>query len=221
MSAVDAAWYQIDGPANTAMITSIAITAHRSTSSGSRPSTRSGWRSSTASAAAWSTAPALATPHWEEVPGFEIGQQLHHIACRRRRQGGAHRAGERSGQHATGRGRPLWEVHVVDGVDGGSALITRMHHCIGDGTASVLVARALFDTSPKDWRTPAAKPPRREAKPGLVERLFTPAIDAAEWSVAAVRSVVGGAIDAATHPQQLAETAALVLAGAGRWPPSC
>jgi WS/DGAT/MGAT family acyltransferase len=106
-------------------------------------------------------------------------------------------------------------VHVVDGVDGGSALITRMHHCIGDGTASVLVARALFDTQATGWRSAPAAAVRRPAKPGRVERLFAPAIDAAEWSVEAVRSIVGGAIDAASHPRQLAGKAALVLAGAG------
>lgn len=217
MSAVDAAWYQIDGPANTAMITSIAIT--RAPLDFERVKAVYAQRLAQFDRFRCRVVDSrlpLATPHWEEVPGFEIGQQLHHIALPA--PGGKAALTALVSDLAStplDRGRPLWDVHVVDGVDGGSALITRMHHCIGDGTASVLVARALFDTSPKDWRTPAAKPPRREAKPGLVERLFTPAIDAAEWSVAAVRSVVGGAIDAATHPQQLAETAALVLAGAG------
>ena len=37
---------------------------------------------------------------------------------------------------------------MVDGVGGGSALITRMHHCMGDGTANVLIARTLFGTAP-------------------------------------------------------------------------
>jgi len=110
---------------------------------------------------------------------------------------------------------------VVDGVDGGSALITPHATCIGDGTASVLVARALFDTRRRTGARGGEAARGVKPKPGLVERLFTPAIDAAEWSVAAVRSVVGGAIDAATQPQQLAEPAAL---GAGRrpgrWPPS-
>lgn len=217
MSAVDAAWYQIDGPANTAMITSIAIT--RAPLDFERVKAVYAQRLAQFDRFRCRVVDSrlpLATPHWEEVPGFEIGQQLHHIALPA--PGGKAALTALVSDLAStplDRGRPLWEVHVVDGVDGGSALITRMHHCIGDGTASVLVARALFDTSPKDWRTPAAKPPRREAKPGLVERLFTPAIDAAEWSVAAVRSVVGGAIDAATHPQQLAGKAALVLAGAG------
>jgi diacylglycerol O-acyltransferase / wax synthase len=86
----------------------------------------------------------LATPHWEEVPGFEIDQQMHHIALPAP-GGKAALAALASDLASTplDRARPLWDVHVVDGVDGGSALITRMHHCIGDGTASVLVARAL------------------------------------------------------------------------------
>ena len=217
MSAVDAAWYHIDGPANTAMITSIAITREPldfervKTVYTRRLAQFDRFRCRVVESAL-----PLATPHWEEMPGFEIGQQLHHVALPAP-GGGAALAALVSDLASTplDRSRPLWDVHVVDGVDGGSALVTRMHHCIGDGTASVLVARALFDTSAKGWRATPATAARKTAAPGLIERLFAPAVDAAEWSVETLRSVVGGAIDAATHPQQLAEKAALVLAGAG------
>jgi len=217
MSAVDAAWFHIDGPANTAMITSIVLT--RAPLDFERVRTVYAQRLAQFERfrcrVVESTLP-LATPHWEEVPGFEIGQHVHHIALPA--PGGKAALVALLNDLAStplDRSRPLWDVHVVDGVDGGSALITRMHHCIGDGTASVLVARALFDTSPKGWRTAAAAPPRRATQPGLIERLFAPAVDAAEWSVEQLRSVVGGAIDAAAHPQQLVQRAALVLAGAG------
>ena len=217
MSAVDAAWYHIDGPANTAMITSIAIT--REPLDFERVKAVYAQRLAQFErfrCRAVDSALPLATPRWEEMPGFEIAQQLHHIALPAP-GGEAALAALVSDLASTplDRSRPLWDVHVVDGVDGGSALITRMHHCIGDGTASVLVARALFDTSPGGWRSPAPKAAGKRAAPGWIERLFSPAIDAAEWSVDAVRSIVGGAIDAATHPQQLAGKAALVLAGAG------
>jgi diacylglycerol O-acyltransferase len=217
MSAVDAAWYHIDGPANTAMITSIALTR--------RPLDFERVKAVYAQRLApferfrcrvVDSALPLVTPHWEEVPGFAVEQQLHHLALPAP-AGTAELAALVSDLASTplDRARPLWDVHVVDGVDGGSALITRMHHCIGDGTASVLVARALFDTSPQGWRAPPPVARRRAATPGLVEQLFAPAIDVAERSVQALRAAVDGAVDLAAHPRQLAEKAALALAGAG------
>ena len=217
MAPVDAAWYHIDGPANTAMITSIAITGEPldfervKAVYTQRLVQFERFRCRVAESAL-----PLATPHWEEVPGFEIAQQMHHVALPAGGKAALAALLSELASTPLDRARPLWDVHVVDGVDGGSALITRMHHCIGDGTASVLVARALFDTSRGGWRKAApAAATRRSAGPGLIGRLFAPAIDAAEWSVDQLRSIVGGAIDAATHPQQLAERAALVLAGAG------
>lgn len=41
--------------------------------------------------------------------------------------------------------RPLWMVHVVQGYSGGGALIWRMHHCIGDGIALMLVLLSLTE----------------------------------------------------------------------------
>lgn len=217
MSAVDAAWYHIDGPANTAMITSIVLTREPLDFDRVKAvyTARLAQFERFRSRVVESGLP-LATPHWEEVPGFEIAQQLHHVALPA--PGGKAALTALVSDLAStplDRARPLWDVHVVDGVDGGSALITRMHHCIGDGTANVLVARALFDASANGWRKPAATAARKAAAPGLVERLFAPAIDAAEWSVEQLRSAVAGAIEAAKHPQQLVEKAALVLAGAG------
>jgi WS/DGAT/MGAT family acyltransferase len=41
--------------------------------------------------------------------------------------------------------RPLWQFHLVDGYEGGSALIVRIHHCIGDGIALISVALSITD----------------------------------------------------------------------------
>ena len=216
MSPVDAAWYHIDGPVNTAMITSVLLTRKRLDFDRVRAvyAERLARFERFRSRVVESGLP-LAMPHWEEMPDFDVDQQLHHIALPA--PGGKAALTALINDLAStplDRSRPLWDVHVVDGVGRGSALITRTHHCIGDGTASVLVARALFDTSPEAPPAPVARA-RRAAAPGLIERLFAPAIDVAERSIGQVRSAVDTAVDVATHPRQLVDKAALVLAGAG------
>jgi diacylglycerol O-acyltransferase len=44
--------------------------------------------------------------------------------------------------------RPLWQLHLVQGYGDGSALICRLHHCIGDGLALVHVLLSLTDAEP-------------------------------------------------------------------------
>jgi diacylglycerol O-acyltransferase / wax synthase len=43
--------------------------------------------------------------------------------------------------------KPLWQFHLVEKYGGGSALITRIHHCYADGIALVQVLLSLTDTS--------------------------------------------------------------------------
>lgn len=112
------------------------------------------------------------------------------------------------------RARPLWDVRIVDGVGRGSAVVTRMRHCIADGTANMLVARALFDAAPGAPPAPAAARAPKAAEPGLVERLVTPAIEVAERSHAQLRLAIDTAGDVVTHRRQ-AGKAAVALAAAG------
>ena len=48
---------------------------------------------------------------------------------------------------------PLWQFHLVEDYDGGSALLARIHHCIGDGIALISVMLGITDGG--------AAPPRR------------------------------------------------------------
>ena len=43
--------------------------------------------------------------------------------------------------------KPLWQFHLVENYDGGSALIIRIHHCYADGMALVQVMLSLTDTA--------------------------------------------------------------------------
>lgn len=48
------------------------------------------------------------------------------------------------------RDQPLWQVHIVHGYRGGSAMVARFHHALADGTALARVLVELTDDDPDD-----------------------------------------------------------------------
>lgn len=48
------------------------------------------------------------------------------------------------------RGRPLWDAHVVEGVPGGTAIVARVHHAMGDGVALVRVLLGIADVGAEE-----------------------------------------------------------------------
>jgi WS/DGAT/MGAT family acyltransferase len=44
--------------------------------------------------------------------------------------------------------RPLWQFHYVENLAGGSALIARFHHCMGDGLGLMMALLAMTDLTP-------------------------------------------------------------------------
>ena len=67
--------------------------------------------------------------------------------------GARRRAGERRRWIPT---RPLWQFHLIERYEGGSALIVRIHHCIGDGIALISVMMSITDGG--------SDPPRASAR---------------------------------------------------------
>jgi WS/DGAT/MGAT family acyltransferase len=50
--------------------------------------------------------------------------------------------------HRLDRSRPLWEMALVDGLEGGRwALVTKTHHCLVDGVGSIDVGHVVLDAS--------------------------------------------------------------------------
>ena len=60
------------------------------------------------------------------------------------------------------RKHPLWQFHLVEHYQGGSALIVRIHHCIADGIALIAVTQSLVDGG--------AAPPERQLRDATVHR---------------------------------------------------
>jgi WS/DGAT/MGAT family acyltransferase len=74
--------------------------------------------------------------------------------------------------------RPLWQFHVVENFNEGTALIIRIHHCIADGIALVQVFMSLTDPGPEP--RPSSMDPeiwtaRRASESSVFKRLMEPA----------------------------------------------
>jgi WS/DGAT/MGAT family acyltransferase len=60
--------------------------------------------------------------------------------------------------HRLDRSRPLWEMTLLDGLEGGRwALVTKTHHCLADGVGSIDIGHVLLDLAP-DAPPPQATP---------------------------------------------------------------
>ena len=52
-------------------------------------------------------------------------------------------------------GKPLWEMHVMEGLEGGrTALVAKVHHAILDGVSGASVLAAFLDTTPRSRVVP-------------------------------------------------------------------
>lgn len=61
------------------------------------------------------------------------------------------------------RGKPLWELHLFNGLAGGrSAILAKIHHCLGDGISGMELLAVMTSTKPD---APAPTPPDEPWKP--------------------------------------------------------
>jgi WS/DGAT/MGAT family acyltransferase len=179
MSAADAALLHNDGPANLAIVMGVVLTKKpldfdrvRKIYS-ERLMTFDRFRQRVVE-----TGLPIATPHWEDMPHFDIDQHLHHIALAAPRDHGALiRLVSDLASMPLDHALPLWQAYVVDDVEGGSALITRCHHCMADGTAMMTVTQRLFDPAPGARPLPAPRARGASVGRGAGTGLFAPAID--------------------------------------------
>ncbi|MDG3016209.1 wax ester/triacylglycerol synthase domain-containing protein [Speluncibacter jeojiensis] len=90
-------------------------------------------------------------PYWDFDPFFDLAA---HVSLSRFAGVGWDMLSELLGEIVDGPvslNRPPWELHVITGVarvdgipDGAAVAVLKFHHCVGDATATVGLARALF-----------------------------------------------------------------------------
>jgi diacylglycerol O-acyltransferase len=110
------------------------------------------------------------------------------------------------------RSKPLWEMWLVHGLEGGRfAIIGKSHHALVDGISGVDITTVLFDTAPEpapvgepeDWLPQPEPTDAQLLAEALLERVTSPA------------EVAGGVRSLVSAPRQVVAVAGEALAAAG------
>src|SRR3954447_18868182 len=112
----------------------------------------------------------IANPVWVQDEKFDPDRHVRRVALPP--PGGREQLEELVGDLMSDRldrSRPLWQLHVVEGLEGGrSALVARMHHALVDGIAAVDVSTVVLDPTPEplEIEPPDASAPASTRIPG-------------------------------------------------------
>jgi diacylglycerol O-acyltransferase / wax synthase len=92
----------------------------------------------------------MGRPFWVDDPSFNIDYHVRHTALPR--PGSDDQLRQLAGRifsQRLDRSKPLWEVWLIQGFEGGKfAVISKTHHALVDGVSGVDIATVLFDLQP-------------------------------------------------------------------------
>lgn len=117
----------------------------------------------------------LVPPRWEVDPNFDLDFHLRWVAG-----GTGHTLrdvfdyAQPVAMQSFDRARPQWEIHVIEGLEGGgAALVIKIHHAITDGIGAVQMAMVLFELERSPAPTGEPPPPEPNVHVlGAFERLL-------------------------------------------------
>ena len=137
----------------------------------------------------------LSRPVWVDDEGFDVDRHV-----RRALTGDLRELAGTVLSTPLARDRPLWEMWIADGLDGGRiGVVGKAHHCMVDGIAAVELAALLLDPQPEAPAEPANRW-RPQPAPGRATRLVEGVVDRAAGQL----SLFGTAARLATSPARLA-----------------
>ena len=214
LSSADTAWLRMDRPTNLMVITSVLLfdepvdidrirQVYRHRLVGRYPRFRQ--------RVVESRLP-MRPPHWEDDPEFDLDHHVHHLALPT--------PGDTTAlQTLIGdlmmtpldRNRPLWQVYVVDGYFGGTAIISRLHHCIADGISLARVMLSLTDSA-SDSAGEVELDPAESAHAGSAVR---PGVDLVAAAVRLAGAVARQSAEIVTSPSHSVRLVGAVGRNAG------
>jgi WS/DGAT/MGAT family acyltransferase len=142
---------------------------------------------------------------WVDDEDFDIHRHvvhepLHTHRGQTQRQALQHRCGELA-TTPLDPDHPLWTFHLIEDYEGGSAIIARIHHCIGDGIALISVTLSITDGG--------SEPPRRRrrepvepAEDDWLSEVVKPITDLTIKAIGMTGGGVARSMDMLSNPQQ-------------------
>jgi len=156
----------------------------------------------------------MGRPFWIDDPRFNIDYHVRHTALPS--PGSLEQLRGLAGRifsQRLDRSKPLWEVWLVQGLDGGRvALISKTHHALVDGVSGVDIATVLFDLSPGPAEVPPEEDPWQPAPEPSDAELVAEGI---KGLVRTPARLAGGALAAAQRPGRALAGAREALEGIG------
>lgn len=135
----------------------------------------------------------LANPVWVDDDDLDLDHHIHHVIMPRPgTMAQLERLVGRLHSSLLDRSRPLWEIHIIEGLQTGQvALYSKMHHAAIDGQAGVAVAKALFDISetPSVVKAPRATRRRGSSQLGMAELASAAISNSMEQYVKLIQSI--------------------------------
>ena len=145
--------------------------------------------------------------NWVEEKDFDIAR--HVVATRlTRERGQSERAAlqARAGALATtplDPAHPLWQFELIEKYEGGSAVIARIHHCIGDGIALISVLLSITDGGGDPPRRRRRQAEADEESDWLTDAVIKPLSDVAGKAIGIYGSGVARTMEVLSQPRQL------------------
>jgi WS/DGAT/MGAT family acyltransferase len=131
-------------------------------------------------------------PYWVEDPEFDVGRHVFESQVEPpgdRRAVASHVS--RIISTPLDRAHPLWELHLIHGLERGRiGLLHKFHHALADGVSGVEIMDVFVDSTPDGERVarPRGRRPRADP-PGRLEMLARGLTSGPRWAARALRSV--------------------------------
>ena len=146
-------------------------------------------------------------PYWEDDPNFDLSSHIRRVALPS--------PGDRAALQdmvsdlmsaQLDFSKPLWHFHLIEGYEGRSVLLTRLHHAIADGIALVQVMLSMTDTDP-DAPEATGLPARKPKGWNPLTPVLRPARSAARLTQKTVGTAVKTGVTVARNPEHLVDLA--------------
>ncbi|MFJ2030088.1 wax ester/triacylglycerol synthase family O-acyltransferase [Streptosporangium sp. NPDC087985] len=157
-------------------------------------------------------------PYWTEVADLDVADHIYEITLALPGDE-AQLAKEiaRLHERRLDRTRPLWEMHLIQGLTGGrAALYAKVHHCAIDGVSGADTLAALLDLTPEPRVVESPAPPPETTVPSPAAMFASAVTRSMTHPVRALRSLVRMVADLDTIPVVAALPGARAMAAATR-----